>query len=56
MAAGAAMVINTDAHVPGDLIVRGKAEEVLLAAGIPRESIDTVFANSQTLIDRITEE
>jgi histidinol phosphatase-like PHP family hydrolase len=56
MAAGAAMVINTDAHAPGDLIVRGKAREILLAAGIPEESIDTVFANSQTLVDRITEE
>ena len=56
MAAGATMVINTDSHEPGDLVVRGKAEDILRAAGIPEESIPTIFTNSQTIADKVTEE
>jgi histidinol phosphatase-like PHP family hydrolase len=56
MAAGATMVINTDSHAPEDLIVRGKAEDILRAAGIPEENIAAIFANSQTIVDKITEE
>jgi histidinol phosphatase-like PHP family hydrolase len=52
MAAGAKMVINTDAHGPEDFIDTVRARHVLLAAGIPEESIDTVFSNSQLLADK----
>lgn len=51
MAAGAAMVINTDAHAPDDLISRDRAKIILAAAGIPQESIDTIFSNSQKFVD-----
>ncbi len=52
MAAGAAMVMNTDSHAPEDLISREHAETILRAAGIPEENIETVFANSQELVER----
>jgi len=51
MAAGAKLVLNTDAHSPEDLISIGRAKTVLSAAGIPEESIDTIFANSQKFVD-----
>jgi histidinol phosphatase-like PHP family hydrolase len=51
MASGARMVINTDAHSPGDLIDRQRAADLLRGAGIPEEGIETVFANSQSLVD-----
>ena len=53
MAAGAAMVINTDSHSPEDLISRDRAVVILKAAGIPEENIDTIFANSQKLVDTV---
>lgn len=52
MAAGAQMVINTDAHAPEDLISIERAEVILRAAGIPDENINTIFANSQKLADK----
>ncbi len=52
MAAGALMVINTDAHSPEDLINRERAKIVLQAAGIPEENIETIFTNAQSLVDR----
>lgn len=53
MVAGAIMVINTDAHIPEDLISRERAVIILRAAGIPEENIETIFANSRKLIDRV---
>jgi len=52
MAAGAAMVLNTDSHAPEDLIDDAHAAVILRAAGIPEESINTIFANSQKLVDK----
>jgi histidinol phosphatase-like PHP family hydrolase len=53
MAAGAGMVINTDAHAPEDLISRERAVMILKSAGIPEENIETIFAHSQTLVDKV---
>jgi len=53
MAAGARMVINSDAHSPDDLISKDRAGTILLAAGIPEESVETVFSNSRTLVDSV---
>jgi histidinol phosphatase-like PHP family hydrolase len=53
MAAGATMIINTDAHAPEDLITTDRARTILSSAGIPNESLDSVFANSQKLVDNI---
>ena len=52
MATGATMVINTDSHAPEDLINRERARIILQAAGIPEENIETIFANSQKLVDK----
>lgn len=52
MAAGAELVINTDTHSPDNLVTREQAAKILRAAGIPEESIETVFANSQKIVDR----
>lgn len=52
MVTGAAMVINTDSHSPDDLITRERAADILRAAGIPEENIETIFANSQMLVDK----
>jgi histidinol phosphatase-like PHP family hydrolase len=53
MAAGAKMVINTDAHSPDDLINRQRAADILRGAGIPEEGIETVFANSRSIVDSV---
>ena len=53
MITGATMVINSDSHAPEDLISREQAAAILRAAGIPAENIETIFANSQKLVDRV---
>ena len=52
MVTGAQMVINTDSHAPEDLISIERAAVILQAAGIPEESINSIFANSQKLADK----
>jgi histidinol phosphatase-like PHP family hydrolase len=47
------MVINTDAHSPDDLIRKDRAVTILRAAGIPEESVETVFSNSRTLVNSV---
>jgi len=47
------MVMNTDSHSPEDLISRERASVILSAAGIPAEGIETIFANSQQLVERV---
>lgn len=46
---GATLVINTDAHSPGDLINRSFAEEIILSAGLDREQIDSIFRNAEKI-------
>ena len=53
MMTGATMVINTDSHGPEDLISRAYAAVILRAAGIPEENIETIFANSRKLIEKV---
>ncbi len=47
---GARMVVNTDAHAPGDLIDDETARNVLRGAGVPREMIEAAFENSEALV------
>ncbi|HET7318493.1 MAG TPA: histidinol phosphate phosphatase domain-containing protein, partial [Nitrospirota bacterium] len=49
IAAGAALVIDTDTHEPGDLITDEFAENILLGAGLNKERIEEVFRNSREL-------
>ena len=53
MITGAKMVINTDSHAPEDLVNIEYAAEVLRAAGIPEESINTIFSNSQKIVNSV---
>ena len=53
MMTGAVMVLNTDSHGPEDLISRERGELILRAAGIPDESIGTIFENSKRLVDKM---
>lgn len=55
MEVGADLIVNTDAHEPKDLLTLDRARVVLLSAGIPEGAIKKVFANSQKLVDRITD-
>jgi histidinol phosphatase-like PHP family hydrolase len=47
--AGAALVLNTDSHGPGDLISREKALKVVLGAGLNLEDFDRMLENSRRL-------
>ncbi|HEY6009935.1 MAG TPA: histidinol phosphate phosphatase domain-containing protein [Nitrospirota bacterium] len=49
---GAKLVIDTDAHEPGDLITDEFALNILLGAGISRDDADMVFRNSKELAAR----
>jgi histidinol phosphatase-like PHP family hydrolase len=48
--AGAAMVLNTDTHLPGDLISREKALKVVLGAGLQLEDFDRMLENSWRIL------
>ena len=50
---GASLVIDTDAHEPGDLINDEFAERVLLAAGMDRKAAARVFQNSREIVNNI---
>jgi len=52
--AGAGLLFGTDTHGPGDLATVDHARKILLAAGIADNSIDTVFANAERLLEKIT--
>ncbi len=49
---GASMVVNTDAHSPGDLINREFAEKVALSSGLEKDEIKRIFFNAEELIGR----
>lgn len=49
---GAKLVLDTDAHEPGDLITDEFALNVLLGAGLSREQAKTVFMNSRELSEK----
>ena len=47
---GASMVLNTDTHLPGDLISREKALKVALGAGLKSEDFGQMLENSWRLL------
>jgi histidinol phosphatase-like PHP family hydrolase len=53
MKLGTGLVINTDAHSPGDLITIEEAERILLASGVPKEWVNAIFKNSKMIAGRI---
>jgi len=51
--AGATMVVNTDAHGPGDLIDMDMATQIGLAAGLTREEVDRALVDTpKHIVDR----
>ncbi len=51
---GAPLVINTDAHSPGDLVTRSFAITVGVGAGLTVSQVEECFANSEGLVKRLT--
>jgi putative hydrolase len=49
---GVPLCINTDAHVPSDLITKEFAIRILLASGIEKNRIDSIFDNSKALVQK----
>lgn len=49
---GARLVINTDAHSPGDLIPRSFAIKVGVGAGLTIGEVENCFINSEKLVER----
>ncbi|ADK86024.1 PHP domain protein [Desulfarculus baarsii DSM 2075] len=52
LAHGAALVINTDGHAPGDLIDRARARQVGLGAGLDEAQVQTAFENAARIATR----
>lgn len=46
---GAEIVLNTDAHAPGDLIGDDMARTVLLGAGVPEDRLESIFRKMRAL-------
>ncbi len=51
--AGASLILNTDAHAPGDLITRQQAERIALGAGLSPAEVQALFANAEALAWRV---
>lgn len=52
---GASLILNTDAHSPGDLITRREAERIAWGAGLREAAIHTLFADAEALARRLAE-
>jgi len=55
MEVGADLIINTDSHIPEDLITVDWARVVLRSAGIPEDVTEKIFKNSQKLVEKISQ-
>lgn len=51
--AGASLVLNTDAHAPGDLISRQQAECLALGAGLSEAEVAQLFAHAEALARQV---
>jgi histidinol phosphatase-like PHP family hydrolase len=51
--AGAALIVNTDSHAPGDLITREMAERVARGAGLTDTEVAALFAAAEALARRL---
>jgi histidinol phosphatase-like PHP family hydrolase len=52
---GASLILNTDAHSPGDLITRAQAERLARGAGLSDAALNTLFADAESLARRLAE-
>ncbi|MBW2064083.1 MAG: histidinol phosphate phosphatase domain-containing protein [Deltaproteobacteria bacterium] len=51
--AGARLVLNSDAHAPGDLMTKAFARKIAQGAGLPPGSLDELLSNSRRLLERV---
>ena len=49
---GAELLLNNDAHVPGDLVTLERAEKIAIGAGLDAEEWQRVRRNAQGLVER----
>jgi len=54
LAAGAKLVINTDAHAPGDLLTEATWHAVARGAGLTEAQAQQAAANSAALVEKLT--
>jgi histidinol phosphatase-like PHP family hydrolase len=54
LAAGAKLVINNDAHAPGDLVTLEMARKVALGAGLSEEQYQQCRRNSEELVKKVS--
>jgi histidinol phosphatase-like PHP family hydrolase len=52
LAAGARMVVNNDAHAPGDLVSPDMARKIALGAGLTEEQVEACRKNSEALVKK----
>jgi putative hydrolase len=52
-AAGASLILNTDAHGPGDLITRQQAERIARGAGLSYSEVHDLFVKAEALAQRL---
>jgi histidinol phosphatase-like PHP family hydrolase len=50
---GAHLIVNTDAHAPGDLITREEAERVARGAGLSDAEVKDLFTHAEGLASRL---
>ena len=53
---GASLILDTDAHAPGDLISRQQAERLARGAGLTETAVRNLFADAQDLAQRLAAE
>ena len=51
--AGATLILNSDAHAPGDFMNRDFAAKVIQGAGLPTDGFNRLLSNSRSLLDKI---
>jgi len=47
---GATMIVNSDAHAPGDLLTESMVAEIILGAGLERTQVDTIRQENPTAL------
>jgi histidinol phosphatase-like PHP family hydrolase len=52
LAAGVRMVINNDAHGPGDLVSPEMSHRIALGAGLTEEQVEQCRRNSEELVKK----
>ena len=55
-AAGAGLILNSDAHEPGDLLSKEMIEKIGLGAGLDRREFQQMLRNGENLVRRIQNE